>query len=290
MRILGVVVLLSLSACDLVFKVNVSGADGGGPGDDAARGDTGVTGCRDDSQLGDFDGDMVRDGCDNCPIDPNGPNNLDNQTDSDGDGVGDLCDPDPTHGRETLVAFDPLDALNQDWVFDGDWTLAAGGGYQQNDPAIFALALNRTAYKNPYVQLRFRDVAGLGTDLHSAGAFVVTKPGTADPSDGIACIVQRDALAGDKFVLFRRVNNGDQPATKMLIGSGDFNMQFSSTLYDLGVPPGPTGPQCQLTRDDTLDLLGFGVQASVFGQVGLWTDHASATFLAIMILELDLPL
>lgn len=40
------------------------------------------------------DGDGVPDGVDNCPFTPNGPGELSNQVDTDGDGIGNACDPD----------------------------------------------------------------------------------------------------------------------------------------------------------------------------------------------------
>lgn len=42
----------------------------------------------------DTDGDLVDDLIDNCLLEPNGPNELSNQVDTDLDGYGNACDPD----------------------------------------------------------------------------------------------------------------------------------------------------------------------------------------------------
>lgn len=54
--------------------------------------------------LDDADADCVADALDNCP----GYSNFD-QTDGEGDGVGDACDPDPAAPGDTLVEFEDFD-------------------------------------------------------------------------------------------------------------------------------------------------------------------------------------
>ena len=52
----------------------------------------------------DTDGDLVDDLVDNCLLEPNGPNELSNQIDTDLDGYGNACDPDHTNdGLVTTV-------------------------------------------------------------------------------------------------------------------------------------------------------------------------------------------
>jgi hypothetical protein len=285
----AVAVLLLLAGCDYVFKVTVRPGDGGAT-DDAPLVDSIFDNCRDPSLRKDFDGDGVADGCDNCPLTANGPTNLDNQTDQDGDGVGDLCDPDPTHGREKLVAFDPLTELSAAWVRDGAWTLAAGGGYQQSDASGFALALFQVPYQNPFVQVKFRDVSGNGTDTPRAGVFVVVGGAAVNPSDGVACVLSPDGFpGGDDLVLFRRVANGDQIDSDTFDATGDTELRLSSSEFDYNIPPNPTAPACTLLRPGPFPPLSFGAQAAVTGRVGLWTDHATATFLGVMIAELVPP-
>jgi hypothetical protein len=44
------------------------------------------------AHAGDLNGDLVDDAFDNCPDVPNGPNDLNNQVDTDNDGYGNSCD------------------------------------------------------------------------------------------------------------------------------------------------------------------------------------------------------
>jgi len=283
MRSLVMVVAL-LGGCDLVFKVNVPAAGDGGGSDMGQGGDT--TG--DMGGVADFDGDTIPDATDNCPLDRNGPNDLDNQADFDGDGVGDDCDPDKDHPREHLAVFDPLNVMSASWGFAGVWSVAPNGGFVQSDETSFGLALHETMFKNPFIELKLRDIGGADAGVaHHAGAFAITRGGSANPSDGVACVVTLDRGQGDELLLFRRVANGDSPTSAAVGGSGDIELRFSSVEFDHLVPANPLGPHCDMIRNDANGMLGFGLQQPVTAQIGLWTDHASATFLGVMIVEVD---
>src|ERR1043165_3103026 len=212
MRWLAMVVAL-LGGCDLVFKVNVPAAGDGGGGRDMGQGVDMDTG----GGVPDFDGDGIPDATDNCPLDPNGPNDLDNQADFDNDGVGDDCDPDKDHAREHLAVFDPLNVESASGGFAGSWSVAPGGGFVQSDASGFGLALHETTFKNPFIELKLRDIGGADSGIaHHAGAFAITLGGSANPSDGVACVVTLDRGSGDELLLFRRVNNGDSPTSKAI--------------------------------------------------------------------------
>ena len=62
----------------------------------------------------DEDGDGIRDFCDVCPhmADPA-------QADSDGDRVGNICDPEPTNPRQQIVVFDTFETLDAAWANNG---------------------------------------------------------------------------------------------------------------------------------------------------------------------------
>jgi hypothetical protein len=62
----------------------------------------------------DEDSDGIPDDCDVCPhiADPG-------QADSDGDRVGDACDPEPTNPRQQIVLFDPFVTLDASWTNTG---------------------------------------------------------------------------------------------------------------------------------------------------------------------------
>ena len=64
--------------------------------------------------VSDVDGDTVPDVFDNCPNDPNGPNELSNQVDTDGDGFGNACDCDfvPPPGDGAVAGDDIVDLFS----------------------------------------------------------------------------------------------------------------------------------------------------------------------------------
>jgi len=80
----------------------------------------------------DTDGDLVPDGFDNCSATANGPNEADNQIDSDQDGYGNFCDSDYNNDGATttadftdfLAAFTGTPDVNTDHNGDGATTTA----------------------------------------------------------------------------------------------------------------------------------------------------------------------
>lgn len=83
------------------------------------------------SVINDPDGDADEDGepnaTDLCALIP--ANELGGRADTDGDGVGDLCDPEPTKRGNCMVLFDSFAAptLSSHWRFDGEMPLLEGG-------------------------------------------------------------------------------------------------------------------------------------------------------------------
>ena len=102
-------------ACRLAGATGVCGAaDAGGPGPDGPFPSfDGLISSHDE------DTDGVPDSVDNCP----NVSNAD-QRDSDGDLVGDLCDPNPSTPGDVLLQFDAFDHAPMDMVTTGAWIYA----------------------------------------------------------------------------------------------------------------------------------------------------------------------
>jgi hypothetical protein len=113
-------VLLALCGCNAIFGLDathVGHVDAGGDDAaiDAAHADAG--GCHPIGHDEDHDG--TDDGCDLCPQLANAGDQPD--VDSDGDGIGDPCDPDPKDGHDTLLLFDSFGVPDGWVVYRGTW-------------------------------------------------------------------------------------------------------------------------------------------------------------------------
>jgi hypothetical protein len=106
---------VAVTACGRLRFDAVALVGDGGPGD--AGGSASGDGPMPDAfacvgtTLHDEDGDGIVDDCDVCPhiADPA-------QTDTDGDRVGDACDPEPTNPRQHIVFFDPFVTIDSSWT------------------------------------------------------------------------------------------------------------------------------------------------------------------------------
>jgi hypothetical protein len=100
----------------------------------------------------DTDGDLVEDSIDNCLFERNGPNDLSNQIDTDGDGYGTPCDTDFDQNGvitgsdfsiflENFNTGNPLTDLNGDGVTSGaDFTIFVSSSNSGPGPSGLACA------------------------------------------------------------------------------------------------------------------------------------------------------
>ncbi|HTL35453.1 MAG TPA: thrombospondin type 3 repeat-containing protein [Kofleriaceae bacterium] len=178
MRLVALGVVVLVGACGRWgFDARAGGGDGGGGDDDGGGGDGGgggddgpkpdaflcVSGTPNDEDL-----DGIHDDCDICPYvaDPT-------QVDTDGDRVGDACDPDVLNARQTIVRFEgfngttlPAGWINQGGVVSGGQvTLDARGGTSKQ------IDLNLTPVDDVFIVGLTTGAADAGTHHISLGFF-----------------------------------------------------------------------------------------------------------------------
>ena len=136
----------------------------------------------------DEDADGVRDFCDVCPHMPDPA-----QADSDGDRVGDACDPEPANPRQQIVVFDSFETLDAAWINNGgvvnsdQLTLDARGGTSRqvsraftptNDVFIIGAVTAGADAGTYHASFGWRPSAGAGNaycEMYDSGAATSTQ-------------------------------------------------------------------------------------------------------------------
>lgn len=168
---------------------------------------------------GDFDGDGVPNATDLCVLIPD--TEIGGRSDRDGDGVGDLCDPDPDVGGHCLVLFDSFAAgtLSPHWLSEGEDVSPGNGqlvipggtetlvyldtpldldsitvaGYvsigANASGARHAVELYVDAQRSPYV-------TGRGCAVHSVSGTDDAALEIVDTTDGAVTVLSEAALPG----------------------------------------------------------------------------------------------
>lgn len=205
------------------------------------------TACWDTTRTGNDDGDAYLDGCDPCPGNPN----ID-PTDSDSDGVPDVCDPEPNRAGNAILGFYPLTALGPDWLATGgQWSLQ-GADLRQTD--ITAASAQATFYTvvqpDTWVQV---DVVGpdpASSPNTIAGLYLDTDNST-NPSGGITCdLVRTTSSMATTLQPQYWVNGSAMGGVSVDLGqvgeawisgralSGSCLAYVNGTLYQAGAPNG----------------------------------------------------
>lgn len=232
----AIAVLASVSGCNLVFGLDAPVAtDGGGDDDSGVDADL-----RPDGPPGDMDSDGVGDGVDNCPRDQN-PDQHDEDLDAygdvcdncphfanegqsdvgDGDGVGDVCDPNRNANGDHLLLFDPFTSLSDDrWqMAQGSWTvfddqLISGGSGTQ-------LLATSGSFGRPMAitQATF----GASTNLGEAGIYLTLDRTVPAMPFGYVCQIRFDGrLQINKFLAV----GGAATITDVLLGPLELDMAY----------------------------------------------------------------
>ena len=255
MRLAALLVGLAASGCHLVFDLEPGANDQ----------------CWNTKLLGhDEDTDDIEDGCDNCPGDTN-----DDQADSDEDGVGDLCDPEPQTPGEHIAFFDAFTSPDARWEAFGNGVWSIAGEAVQSGLVEDGTLVLHEEFVNATVQTSFtgQTVIPPADTPSIVGVYVRIPPGqeTTHPIPGVLC----HSYAKDAKILKVESVPGADPSVMEPFEEAGTVVHLR--LSALGV--------CAGWRDELdahrLDL-GFG-QAS--GKIGLYTHNSQARFGSVTVVE-----
>lgn len=107
------------------------------------------------------DGDLFTDECDRCPHIPTTAN-----TDTDSDGVGDDCDPQPSQPNQSIARFDTFETLA------GDWN-TVGNAVAMSDQLVFG-GTGSSSISRPWTNGTSLFIVGFTTNVLTGGAALLS--------------------------------------------------------------------------------------------------------------------
>jgi hypothetical protein len=251
---------------DCVSSADDAGNDGSGSGDADDGGPA----------VDDEDGDGILDADDLCPISAN-------NTDTDGDGVGDACEP-IASGNDKILRFENFNGATfpADAIVLGNWTISGGKAHivsaantasSVTFPITSALNVRETIFARVTVDGLF------STPSDPTGAGIVTRAST-NGSEGIQCGLGRDAVSGTDHLLLVKVAAG-----------ADTRVNSNPSIATPG-----TSTILQITRNPTNDTFACNQSGSTTAQIppspvptgalgGIRTRSMSASFDWVMIIS-----
>ena len=206
----------------------------------------------------DEDADGIIDDCDVCPWIPDLP-----QADTDGDRVGDACDPEPANARQRIVLFDPLLTTAQ-WVPNslvdprGDSVKLGGVGAQG-------------ALRRGFVPATDQLVIGARTGVAGAGVSLLAIL-FKDVTDGPAfyCELYDSGIDNTLFYTYtldgtNYAHPGSAPAARLANGNGSLTADVDASML-----------RCRSTWSPTSDVSGTRPNTINASVLALYAENIEA--------------
>lgn len=241
------------------------------------------------SLVSDEDGDLRDDACDNCPLDAN------DQTDTDRDGIGDLCDPHPMFAVERRALFDGFNADSATGeIYAGNWVIENGLLRQTGTGTgrqMFVITAGM--WREPTLQLRFGNARRNGTvTTFWAGAYLIAGgalPTSSEP-DGIQCRVHYGGGSTLEMMRFREQDPTETSTASLPRVNDDVSLMLGATK-GFGAPPECAGARDTLPSSTLTSHLLLTTDATdpAPATFALWTVAARIDVYGIDILETTYP-
>lgn len=246
------------------------------PGQDAAPTQDAppvVTGCPANKLTGnDEDGDQVDDGCDLCPLVPNG-----NVADPDGDGVGAACD--PNSAADSVWLFDSFAGATTTWTVVAPWTRANGQlrAETTTEASITMPAASRANLDNFTITATIVVPASLPTNnaqnTNEVGFFIL------GPTSEFNCFLGRRSGGADLVVEVVGENTSDGRQTPFAWVNGttyQLSVERRGGTYTCRVQAQGGTPSASLTFAANVDPM-------LTNGLGMWIYRLTAEFKSVFV-------
>ena len=284
MRVALSAVTLALAGCDYLFQLDPLPRP-----NDASTIDV-AAGCF-STDDGDEDLDLTPNGCDKCPL------ISDNQADSDGDGVGNACDANPTMPLEQIAFFHPMTKFNPvEWAAYGPHSsgwMDNENGIQQADKGNDSLVqtylrvAGRT-FDQPMVHVMLLssgpdDDAG---DRSAAAVYVISGDDTSTglPPGFLCGLEYPDALLPTGAQAFAQIVG---KGTMRVSGDAPPALLTISTLVPGAAADVDIMPSCEVAPDagGSFTFTAADKLRPEQVTVGVWTMNTASTFIGMFVTE-----